>query len=60
MMNGDADAIFLDTNVLVYDNVTTAPLHSQALQAITTHAQAGAQFWISRQILREYLATLTR
>jgi predicted nucleic acid-binding protein len=57
---GNAKAIFLDTNVLVYASIATAPLHNAALHAIDIHAQAGAEFWISRQIIREYLATLTR
>ena len=55
-----AAAIFLDTNILVYANVATAPLYSAAQQVIQSYAYAGADVWISRQILREYLATLTR
>jgi predicted nucleic acid-binding protein len=57
---GNAKAIFLDTNVLVYANVAAAPLRSAVLQAIITYAKDGAEFWISRQIIREYLAALTR
>jgi len=34
MATGDADALFLDTNVLVYANVAHAPLHAEALEAI--------------------------
>jgi len=57
---GSSNSIFLDTNVLVYANIATAPFHSAALQKVTTLAQAGTEFWISRQIIREYLAVLTR
>jgi predicted nucleic acid-binding protein len=54
------DALFLDTNILVYANVIEAPFHEQALTAINAARQAGRTMWISRQVIREYLATLTR
>jgi len=34
MATGNADALFLDTNVLVYANVAGAPLHAEALETI--------------------------
>lgn len=55
-----ADALFVDTNVLVYANVTEAPQHTAALAAIAQAHEAGRTLWISRQVLREYLVTLTR
>jgi len=54
------DPIFVDTNVLVYAGVTSAPLHQVALKAIADQELAGNELWISRQVLREYLAVLTR
>jgi predicted nucleic acid-binding protein len=60
MATPDAETLFVDTNVLVYASVVEAPLHEAALQAIQAHEQAGEILWISRQVLREYLATLTR
>src|SRR3989442_1225884 len=54
------DAVFLDTNVLVHANVASSPFHAQALRAIEVHYNAGTELWISRQVLREYLATLSR
>ncbi|MBD2043665.1 type II toxin-antitoxin system VapC family toxin [Microcoleus sp. FACHB-672] len=54
------NAIFLDTNILVYANVEESPFHEVALQAIQHLYDAGSELWISRQVLREYLATLTR
>jgi predicted nucleic acid-binding protein len=54
------DPIFVDTNVLVYANVAAAPFHDTAFQALESLGQAGVPLWISRQILREYLATLSR
>lgn len=53
-------ALFVDTNVLVYANVAEAPLHSVALSALQQARDAGRTLWISRQVLREYLVTLTR
>jgi predicted nucleic acid-binding protein len=55
-----AEALFVDTNVLVYANVAEAPQHAAALAAISRAREAGRTLWISRQVLREYLATLTR
>ncbi len=58
MTTGAADTVFLDTNILVYATIAEAPLHLNALRTIQTLEQAGTDLWISRQILREYLATL--
>ncbi len=51
-----ASPMFLDTNVLVYAGVTSAPLHAAALHPIQGREQAGVTLWISRQVIREYLA----
>ncbi|GAX42345.1 hypothetical protein NIES4075_33460 [Tolypothrix sp. NIES-4075] len=59
-MTGDANSVFLDTNILVYASQTQFPFHQAAMQAIQSFYDAGAELWISRQVLREYLATLTR
>ncbi|VAX06576.1 hypothetical protein MNBD_GAMMA26-275 [hydrothermal vent metagenome] len=58
-MMGDKP-LFVDTNVLVYANVIETPFHEQALAAINTAHKAGRPIWISRQVVREYLVTLTR
>ncbi len=54
------EPVFLDTNILVYASWSVAPLHSQALARIQHYEAAGVPLWISRQVLREYLATLVR
>ncbi len=59
-MTGVGDKVFLDTNILVFSNATQAPLHQAARRAIQELYDAGAELWISRQVLREYLATLSR
>ncbi len=53
-------ALFVDTNILVYANVIETPFHDQALVAINTAYQENRTIWINRQVIREYLATLTR
>jgi predicted nucleic acid-binding protein len=55
-----ADAVFLDTNVLVYAAVPEAPLHAAARRQVDALALSGAPAWTSRQVLREFLAVLTR
>jgi predicted nucleic acid-binding protein len=60
MTIGDVKRIFLDTNILVYANAERAPLHQVALQSIQALSAEGSELWISRQILREYLAILSR
>ncbi len=60
MTIGAADPIFVDTNILVFAGAISAPLHALARQAIFSLEVAGVELWISRQVLREYLATLTR
>ena len=55
-----AEPVFVDTNVLVYAHVAEAPWHQEAQEAIADREAAGAPLWISRQVLREYLVSLTR
>src|SRR3981081_4725317 len=55
-----ADAIFLDTNVLVCATIPASPFHHRAIAALHGIAMSGAAAWISRQVLREYLVQLTR
>lgn len=55
-----AEALFVDTNALVYANVAESPFHEQALGTLRAAHQAGRRLWISRQVLREYLVTMTR
>lgn len=56
----DGEPLFIDTNVLVYANVAGAPFHEQALIALKTSHQAKRPMWISRQVLREFIAARTR
>ena len=56
----DAEPLFIDTNVLVYANVANTPRHERALRAIKAAHQARRALWISRQVLREFIAARTR
>jgi predicted nucleic acid-binding protein len=55
-----ADPVFVDTNILVFANTATAPFRAEPQAALQSLAASGAELWISRQILREYLVTLSR
>ena len=52
--------LIIDTNVLIYANVAGAPLHEQALKALKSAYQSEQPLWISRQVLREFIAARTR
>jgi predicted nucleic acid-binding protein len=53
-----ADPVFVDKNTLIYAGLTQSQFHSIAkLQDL---AAACHPLWISRQILREYLAAMSR
>jgi len=60
MVNGVDEPVFLDTKLLVYANVAESPVHDAALAAIETRYEVGIELWISRQVLREFLAVLSR
>jgi predicted nucleic acid-binding protein len=55
-----ADPVFIDTNVLIYATRRTASEHAAAQAALARLEGEGSSLWISFQILREYLAAVTR
>jgi predicted nucleic acid-binding protein len=55
-----ADPVFVDTNVLIYATRRMASQHAAAQAELTRLEAEGRRLWISLQILREYLATVTR
>jgi len=57
MMN---KSIFVDTNILVYATAKSSPLHLKAQQILSQYLSSNTDLWISRQIIREYIATLSR
>ena len=50
---------FVDTNVLVYAAVRSSPFRDRARAALAG-AAAGGTLSLSRQVLREYIAAMTR
>ena len=52
--------MFVDTNVLVRARFEAAPNHRLARQRLQEIGESDEAFRISRQVLREYLATVTR
>ena len=50
---------FVDTNVLVYATATSAPLRDRSRAALSRLA-ASEPLAVSRQILREHIAVMTR
>jgi predicted nucleic acid-binding protein len=54
------EPVFVDTNILIYAQQALSPFHPQATAKLQALAAAGHPLWISRQILREYLAVMSR
>lgn len=54
------NAVFIDTNVLIYTKLSLSPFHQKAIEQLQTLEATGTQLWISRQTIREYLSALTR
>ena len=59
-MTTDGDDLFVDTNVLVFATLPASPIHDAARDAVHQRVMGGARLWISRQVIRELLARLTR
>ena len=55
-----ADPTFVDTNVLVYATEPRSKFHEAATNCLDVARAQSRPLRISRQILREYLATVTR
>ena len=53
------DPVFVDTNLLVFAKQAQSPFNSQAIAKLQALAAAGHPLWISRQVFREYLVTMS-
>jgi predicted nucleic acid-binding protein len=60
MVTTAADPVFLDTNVLIYLRQALSPFHANAVAKLAALSAAGHELWVSRQVLREYLASMSR
>lgn len=54
------DRAFVDTNILIRATLQSAPFHHQARSMILNLWDQDVELWISRQVLREYIANVTR
>ncbi len=54
------DKIFCDTNTIIRLNVLETPEHQQVKAAFDQLVNNKAELWISRQVIREFCAVLTR
>ena len=52
--------VFVDTNILVFANVATSPFHEKAKNKLMELVASGCELYISNQVIREYLAVLSR
>ena len=52
--------VFVDTNVLVYATAAAMPLHAAATNTLNSLAAAGNRLCISRQIVQEFVGSVTR
>ena len=57
---GSAAKVVVDTDLLVYSTVPSGPFHVEARDTLNALVAASVERWASQQILREYLATMTR
>ena len=53
-------AVFVDANVLVYATFDQARWHAPARHRLMELGSIPVTFWTSRQVLREFLAVITR
>ena len=56
----DKRGVFIDTNILIYASISNSPFYQLAHDAIRRIEKESAEVFISRQVLREYLASMTR
>jgi predicted nucleic acid-binding protein len=55
-----SEKVFIDTNILVHAHLTLSPLFGTAVGKLRDLLAGGAELWISRQTLREYLSAMTK
>lgn len=56
----DRRGVFIDTNILIYASLSGSPFCRPAHDVIRELEKGNAELFISRQVLREYLASMTR
>lgn len=56
----DNRKVFIDTNILIYASLKESPFHQASKKCLGNLQKQEAVLVISRQVLREYLAAMTR
>lgn len=51
---------FIDTNILIRSRFAQYPEHQQARALIESLLRQATELWISRQVIREFIANVTR
>lgn len=59
-MTSAVKGVFVDTNVLVFASLEHLPEHVFAVEEISTLIRQGTEIWVSPQVLREFIAVLTK
>jgi predicted nucleic acid-binding protein len=59
-ISADSKHVFVDTNILVFANIATSPFHEKAKAKLIELVDNEYGLWISNQVIREYLAVLSR
>jgi predicted nucleic acid-binding protein len=54
------DRLFVDTNVVLQATFRAAPSHKACVTALEAYKRQGADLWINRQVIREFLSQITR
>ena len=60
MATTGGDAVFVDTNVLVYSKQQFSPFNAAAVARLEELRRQSATLWTSRQVLGEYLVVMSR
>ena len=60
MATMDDNLFFLDTNILVYASASESMYHEVCVEYLKKQRQSGTRLIASRQVLREFMATLSR
>jgi len=55
-----ADSVFLDTDILIFGELPNSPLYAAVKLRLAELEATGTELWTSRQVLREFLAVMSR
>jgi predicted nucleic acid-binding protein len=60
MTTHGGNAVFIDTNVLIYAKLALSPFHLTAVNRLKDLSSQQVDFWVSRQVFREYVSAMSR